>query len=73
MKKGPIKKLPKEKKKKLPVVLCWLTEVQKPDEKKQPILWTERPTDAVTGAGSLWPSVLTLHVLDTHGSASATS
>jgi hypothetical protein len=21
----------------------------------QPILWTERPTDALVGAGSLWP------------------
>jgi len=23
----------------------------------QPILWTERPTDALVGAGSLWPPI----------------
>jgi hypothetical protein len=25
------------------------------DEKKQPIPWTEQPTGALVGAGSLWP------------------
>jgi len=29
----------------------WLT----PDEKMQPIPWTEPPTGALVGAGSLWP------------------
>ncbi len=28
-----------------------------PDEKTQLILWTERPTGALVGAGSLWPFV----------------
>jgi len=36
-------------KKKLTVVRCWLTEGQERDEKRQPILWTERPTGAVMG------------------------
>jgi len=40
------------------VVVCSLTKGQEPDEKRQPILWTERPTGAVMGAaGSLWPSI----------------
>jgi len=30
-------------------VRCWLTEGQERDEKRQPILWTERPTGAVMG------------------------
>ncbi len=45
-------------KKTLTIVLCWLTEGQKQDEKKTPILWTERPTGAIMGAGSLWPEPL---------------
>ncbi len=27
-----------------------------PNEKTQPIQWTERPTGALVAAGSLWPS-----------------
>jgi hypothetical protein len=27
-----------------------------PNEKTQPIRWTERPTGALVGANSLWPS-----------------
>jgi hypothetical protein len=43
--------------KRLTVVQCWLTQGKEPDEKSQPILWTERPTGgALVGAGSLWPS-----------------
>jgi hypothetical protein len=38
----------------LTMVPCWLTEGQDQDEKRQPILWTERSTGAVMGAGSLW-------------------
>jgi hypothetical protein len=38
------------------MVLCWLTESQEQDEKRTPTLWTERPTGAIRGAGSLWPS-----------------
>ncbi len=30
-----------------------LTQGQEPDEETQPILWTERPTGALVGAGSL--------------------
>jgi hypothetical protein len=45
--------------KKLTVVVCWLTVGQELDEKSSPILWTERPTGAVIGAGSLWPVVRT--------------
>jgi hypothetical protein len=37
------------------VVLCWLTENQKHDEKRMPILWIECPTNAIMGAGLLWP------------------
>ncbi len=37
-------------------VQCWLMEGQEPDEETQPILWTEWPTVALVGAGSLWPS-----------------
>ncbi len=32
-----------------------LTKGQEPDEEMQPILWTERPTGALVGTGSLWP------------------
>jgi hypothetical protein len=32
-----------------------LTKGQEPDEEMHPILWTERPTGALVGAGSLWP------------------
>ncbi len=39
--------------KRLTVVECWFTEGKKTDAK--PILSTELPTGAVTGAGSLWP------------------
>jgi hypothetical protein len=39
----------------LTVVLCWLPKSQGQDEKRTPILWTEQPTGAVMGAGSLWP------------------
>jgi len=31
-----------------------LTQGQEPDEEMQPIPWTERPTGALVGAGSLW-------------------
>jgi hypothetical protein len=50
------KKTPKASnvKKTLTMVLCWLTEGQKQDEKKTPNIWTERPTGAVMGTGSLW-------------------
>jgi len=58
-KKGPTKKTHQRSatKKQLTVVLCWLIESQERDEKRTPIMWTERPTAAVTGAaaGSLWP------------------
>jgi len=53
--KGPKKKKkPKgqqgqQLKKTLTMVLCWLTEGQKQDEKKTPKLWTEWPTGAVIG------------------------
>jgi hypothetical protein len=30
-----------------------LTQSREPDEETQPILWTERPTAALVGAGSL--------------------
>ncbi len=30
-----------------------LTQGQEPDKETQPILWTERPTGALVGAGSL--------------------
>jgi hypothetical protein len=43
-------------KKRLTVVECWLTQGQEPDEETQRILWTERPTGALVGAGSLWPT-----------------
>jgi hypothetical protein len=36
-----------------------LTQGQEPDEETQPILWTERPTGALMGAGSLWPQMPT--------------
>ncbi len=42
------------------VVVCSLTKrVRSRMKKRQPILWTERPTGAVTtgATGSLWPSV----------------
>jgi hypothetical protein len=32
--------------------ICWLTESQESDEKSGPIIWTERPTGEVMGAGS---------------------
>jgi hypothetical protein len=38
------------------VVECWLAQGQEPDEKMQPILWTEWSTGAFMGAGLLWPS-----------------
>jgi hypothetical protein len=55
--KGPRKKNQRSATKKtLTVVQCWLIESQERDEKRTPILWTERPTAAVTGAaGSLLP------------------
>ncbi len=28
-----------------------------PNEKTQPIQWTERPTGALVGANSLWPAI----------------
>jgi hypothetical protein len=31
-----------------------------PNEKTQPIQWTERPTGALVVAGSLWPQISTL-------------
>jgi hypothetical protein len=31
-----------------------------PNEKTQPIQWTERPTGALVGANSLWPIGITL-------------
>ncbi len=37
-----------------------LTQGQKPNEKMQPILWTELPTSALVGAGSLCPNLWTL-------------
>jgi hypothetical protein len=40
--------------KKLTMVQCWLTHGQKLDEEMQLILWTERSTGALVGAGSLW-------------------
>ncbi len=39
-----------------------------PNEKMQPIQWTERPTGALVGANSLWPNVVT-HRLGTGNSA----
>jgi hypothetical protein len=42
--------------KRLTVVECWLAQGQEPDEKMQPILWTEWSTGAFMGAGLLWPS-----------------
>ncbi len=40
----------------LTVVECWLTQGEEADEKQEAIiLWTERPTGTVMGAGrSLW-------------------
>ncbi len=35
--------------------LCWLIKGQKPNEQKQPILWTKWPTSAIMGVGSFWP------------------
>jgi hypothetical protein len=32
-----------------------------PNEKTQPIQWTERPTGALVGANSLWPLYLSSH------------
>jgi hypothetical protein len=29
-----------------------------PNEKTQPIQWTERPTGALVGANSLWPTIM---------------
>jgi hypothetical protein len=33
-----------------------------PNEKTQPIRWTERPTGALVGANSLWPYISTLEL-----------
>ncbi len=55
---GRKKKKGQQPKKKVTVVVCSLTKGQEPDEKRQPILWTERPTGAVMGAaGWLWPLI----------------
>ncbi len=43
--------------KRLTVVQCWLMQGEEPDEKMQPILWTERPTVTWVCDGSLWPMV----------------
>jgi len=56
---GPGKKRPKTKKKKVQ----WSAAKKKdsdelhlaPNEKMQPIQWTDRPTGALVAAGSLWP------------------
>jgi hypothetical protein len=40
-------------KKMLIVVQCWLNQGQAPDEKTQPILWTEWPTGTLVSTGSL--------------------
>ncbi len=37
------------------MVQRWLTQGQELNEKMQPILWTELPTCAFVGGGSLWP------------------
>jgi hypothetical protein len=34
-----------------------------PNEKTQPIQWTERPTGALVGANSLWPLIWTLNLV----------
>jgi hypothetical protein len=34
-----------------------------PNEKTQPIQWSERPTGAFVAAGSLWPFLVTILVL----------
>jgi hypothetical protein len=43
-----------------------------PNEKTQPILWTEQPTGALVGANSLWPYVWlikhTFHILHLYSS-----
>jgi hypothetical protein len=35
-----------------------------PNEKTQPIQWTERPTGALVAAGSLWPSCRFLYTYE---------
>jgi hypothetical protein len=54
---GEKKENDQQPQKKLTVVVCSLRKGQEPDEKRKPILWTERPTGAVMGAGSVWPSI----------------
>ncbi len=47
------KRLKVNSQKRLTGVQCWLVQGQDPNEKKQPILRTERSTGALVGTGSL--------------------
>ncbi len=64
MRSGPGEKRPTTKKKKKKVQWSAKEKEKKkdydephmvPNEKTQPIQWTERPTGALVAAGSLWP------------------
>jgi len=65
---GPGKTARNQKKKKKKKVKKYSGQQQKeidcdgphsaPNEKTQPIRWTERPTGALVGANSLWPCVM---------------
>ncbi len=39
------------------MVQYWVNKGQETDEEMQSILWTERPTGALVGAGSPWPTI----------------
>lgn len=60
-------------KKRLSVIQCQLRQGQELDEETQPILWIERPTDALAGAGSIWPKVGNPELLNAHQQACPSS